>query len=289
MKSSHIESLSLTYFDQFPSITNAFSKQFATSLEHLSSIDFSHSNISNSQLALVLSAAKNIKSLILFHCEEISEKGLLPLIEDNKTDKNSKKNNRLTFLNLGSTSIQMEAIKKIVERAPLLETFKLTSYFKGVKEKKDTQKNFNELCLVLSTCEFLHTLYLSENDYLNDNNLISIFTGQPSTKSKNPPSIVPRSSTSPISKIYLFNIDHSVTDKFLKFLSTDERTTMIRYLDLAQTWKPTTKHIAALLDHCPILSVQMSRQSIADHKKKFPIPKEHSHRLIISYRDLHQF
>lgn len=283
MKASQLETLCLTYFEQFPAIPNTFSKQ----LEHLSSIDFSHSNISNPQLSMILSIVKNIiKSLVLFHCEDISEKGLSPLFEEN--NKNSKKNNQLTFLNLGSTSIQTEAIKKIVERAPLLETFKLTSYFKGVKEKKDTQKNFNELCLVLSTCQYLHTIYLSENDYVNDNNLISIFTGQPNIKSKvNPTSIVPRSTTSPISKIYLFNIDQSVTDKFLKFLSTDERTLMLRYLDLAQTWKPTTKHIPTLLNHCHLLSVQMSRQSIG--KKMVALPEEQRHRLIISYQDLHQF
>lgn len=287
MKSCNLETLSFTYFDKFPSIANSHFKQFAISLEGLVSIDFSHSMISNSQLALVLSAAKNIKSLTLFHCEEISEKGLLPLIEEKH---NEMKKNRITFLNLGSTSIPMETIKKIVARAPLLEIFKLTCYFKGVSEKRDTQKHFNELCLHLSTCQFLHTIHLSENDYVKDDNLISLFIGQSASnaksKAKAPILISPRTSVSPITKLYLFNVE-TVTDKFLKFLSTDERTIMLRYLDLAQTWKPTPKHIVSLLAHCRLLCVQMSSQNIIG--KKPALAENDKHRLVITYKDLHQF
>jgi len=295
----NLESLSMTYFDEFPEITHLHSKLLAISLINISSLDFSSSSISNSQLAIVLSATKNLKSLSLFHCEEISGVGLSSLWE---TD------NKLTLLNIGSTNIQLESIKKIIERSHLLETFKFTSYFKGVTEKKDTQKLFNEICLILSKCVYLHTLFLSENDYVNDNSLISLFTGTSPTSNANKPkatksnktyktnnnnnnnnnnntsSITPRISASPITKLYLFNIE-SVTDKFLKFLATDERTTILRYLDLAQSWKPTTKHLKELLHHCAMLSVQMSRQSIG----KIPtLPLSQTHRFIISYKDLHQ-
>jgi hypothetical protein len=302
MKTCQLESLTMTYFDQFPPITHPCAKPFATSLVNLSSLDFSHSSVSNAQLAMVLRCTKNLKSLSLFHCEELSGMGLLPLWEDdnnnNKNNNNNNNNNdnnnnenKLTFLNIGSTSIQLDVIKKIVERSPLIETFKFTSYFKGVSEKKDTQKHFNELCIVLSSCAYLHTLYFSENDYVNDNNLISLFTGQPPTtnskaNAKNQKKIpLARSTASPIIKLYLFNIE-TVSDKFLKFLSIDERTTMLRYLDLAQTWKPTTKHVVALLSHCGMLSVQMSRQSVG---KKPVLSDDQNHRLLISFRDLHQF